>query len=158
MVSHGFHLWQNSGLEIERWGVSSQSRKFLCNPFPCQPIAFMRETHRASLTRPLGRAGEGPLPTGRTGGGSPIFFNTEDTDLTENHPAHFDNTDAASRQLMTRNLRTHITSLYEFPTARASPAPWGGLGRGLFPWGGLGRGLFPREGPVEGLHLREIKT
>ncbi len=43
----------------------------------------MRETHRASLTRPLGRAGEGPLPTGRTGGGFPIFFNTEDTDLTE---------------------------------------------------------------------------
>ena len=130
MVSHGFHLWQNSGLEIERWGVSSQSRKFLCNPFPCQPIAFMRETHRASLTRPLGRAGEGPLPTGRTGGGSPIFFNTEDTDLTENHPAHFDNTDAASRQLMTRNLRTHITCLYELPIAPASPAPWRGLGRG----------------------------
>ena len=90
----------------------------------------MRETHRASLTRPLGRAGEGPLPTGRTGGGSPIFFNTEDTDLTENHPAHFDNTDAASRQLMTRNLRTHITCLYELPIAPASPAPWRGLGRG----------------------------
>ncbi len=31
---------------------------------------------------------------------------------------------------MTRNPHTHITRLYEFPIAPASPAPWGGLGRG----------------------------
>ena len=72
-----------------------------------------------------------PSPREEPGRG-PYFFNTEDTDVTENHPAHFDNTDAASRQLMTRNLRTHITGHQNSacPTARASPAPWGGPGRG----------------------------
>ncbi len=59
------------------------------------------------------------------------FLNTEHTDVTEHHPAHFDKTDTASRQLMTRNLRTLTTSLCELSTARASPSPWGGLGRGF---------------------------
>ena len=100
-----------------------------------------------------------------------LFLNTEDTDLTEYHPAHFDRTDAASRQLMTRNLRTRITSLLysatlHVPTAPASPAPWGGLGRGFPPrqphpplgegWGGassLGEGWggassYPPSPPV----------
>ena len=74
-----------------------------------------------------------PPPSPREGPGrGPYFFNTEDTNVTENHPAHFDNTDAASQQLMTRNLRTHITGHQNSacPTARASPAPWGGPGRG----------------------------
>ena len=76
--------------------------------------------HRASLTRPLGRVGEGPLPLGRAGEGPPlIFLNTEDTELTENHPEHFDNTDAASRQLMTRNLHTRLISLLNSATLRA---------------------------------------
>ena len=44
---------------------------------------------------------------------------TEHTENTENHPAHFDNTDAASRQLMTRNLRTRLISLLNSATLRA---------------------------------------
>ena len=62
---------------------------------------------------------------------------------------------------MTRNPHTHITRLYEFPIAPASPAPtgragegashrasltrpngegWGGAPASPAPWGGLGRG------------------
>ena len=48
-----------------------------------------------------------------------FFFNTDDTDGTENHPAHFDKASAASRQLISRNLRTHITSLLNSATLRA---------------------------------------
>ncbi len=78
--------------------------------------------------------------------GAPIFLNTDDTDFTEHHPAHFDNTDAASRQLMTRNLHTpSLVSAHPSPRepiafiafiARETPReplppPRGGLGRGL---------------------------
>jgi hypothetical protein len=77
-----------------------------------------------------------------------FFFNTDDTDGTENHPAHFDKASAASRQLMTRNLPTYSLVIYTLrtPIARAIPLPHrGGLGRGSTapaspaPWGGLGR-------------------
>jgi hypothetical protein len=56
----------------------------------------------------------------KTTGKAQPFFNTEITEFTENHPAHFDNTDAASRQLMTRNLRT-ITSHLTPAILRAPP-------------------------------------
>ena len=59
-----------------------------------------------------------PAPWGGPGRG-PYFFNTEHTENTKNHPAHFDNTDAASRQLMTRNLRTRLISLLNSATLRA---------------------------------------
>ena len=85
-------------------------------------------SQRASLSRPLGRAGEGLSLC--------FFLNTEDAEFTEYHPAHFDKASAASRQRMTRNMHTHITRLLNSPTLRApiapaSPAPLGRVGEGL---------------------------
>ena len=79
-------------------------------------------THITSLYD-LPIAPASPAPWGGPGRGLlSFFFNTDDTDLTENHPAHFDNTDAASRQLMTRNLHTRITSLLYSATLRVPTA------------------------------------
>ncbi len=47
-------------------------------------VVIISRKHRASLSRPLGRVGEGL---------SLFFLNTEDTGFTEYHPAHFDNTE-----------------------------------------------------------------
>ena len=133
-------------------GVNGGCARLLQPYLPVPGTKF--KTLKVSLHSTIAPAS--PAPRGGLGRG-PIFFNTEVTDFTENHPAHFDETDAASRQLMTRNLRTHITSLLNSATLRApiapaSPAPWGGLGRGSTalaspaPWGGSGRGSLPPLG------------
>ena len=123
--------------------------------------AALRAPTASASPAPWGGSGRGfpprqpTRPTGEgRGGASQFFLNTEDTDFTEYHSAHFDETDAASRQLNSRNLRTRLISLLNSaalraPTASASPAPWGGSGRGSPrqphppPPGRVGEGLSP---------------
>ena len=96
-----------------------------------------RETnHRACLTRPH-REGRG---------GAPIFL-TRKTRSSQKTIRHI-----LMERMPRRGNRFHgtctpsslISKLCDSacPIAPASPAPWGGLGRGLFPWGGPGRGLL----------------
>ena len=74
------------------------------------------------------------------------FLNTEDTEFTEYHSAHLDRTEAASRQLMTRKLRTHITSLLNSASShRASLSRPTGEG-----WGGAPISPAPRRRAGEG--------
>ena len=106
--------------------------------------------HRASLSRPTGEGWGGapisPAPRRRAGEGPQFFFNTEDTEFTEYHSAHLDRTEAASRQLMTRNLRTHITSLLNSASShRASLSRPTGEG-----WGGAPISPAPRRRAGEG--------
>ena len=104
-----------------------------------------------------------------------LFLNTEDTEFTEYHPAHFDKASAASRQQMTRNLRTPsrqphppLGESWGGAPHRAShpPPPPGRVGEGLHrashpppPPGRVGEGLHRASHPPsppgrvgEGLH------
>ena len=101
-------------LRAAQWHIPS--RRLLRYLSPRQPKICViceiceRKKHLTSLSIPTR---EGP------GRGPSLFFNTEVTDFTEYPPAHFDETDAASRQLMTRNLRTCLISLLNSATLRA---------------------------------------
>ena len=145
---------------------------------PAKNLCHLRNLREIKTSAPAS-----PAPRGGSGRG-PIFFNTEVTDFTEYPPAHFDETDAASRQLMTRNLRTCLTSLLNSATLRAltiqrgacefffarrvaefweflllakQESTWSGPSYGLGVNGGCARLLQPYL-PVPGTKIKTLKV